>query len=231
MKNKFIPATEKNIKIFKEKHFNVLLNDMKKENIKLYKNNPEEMPTYNELKEDLEWSFKCKNMSNHQTIVPNTNFDFFTYIKNITNSEIENEMIILLDENKNIIGNKIVSNGTTIDVVDDEGPGHKVWKYILSNPNAKYFIHIHNHPRIIVAKPSLSDKFQMVRHKMIGNLFHVKLLDACIVSEFDFYSQFQHEQNDKTKPILKYWETNVFPDDMIYKNLPIWSILRKSLED
>lgn len=228
MKNKFITPTAVNVKEYKEKNYNQLLDEMKKANWESFKDIPEFLPSEEELRQDLEYLYNPNKMKKHETLIPDTGIDFYQHLVKIQNSDIENELIILLNENKEIIGSKIVSVGDAVSINEHE---QNVWEYILSNKTAKFFIHIHNHPKVIVCEPSLEDEFQFAKHKMTGNLMGIKMLDACIISEFDFYSQFQNEKNKSTTPILKYWKTHKLPTSMIDENLPIWSMLRKSLED
>ena len=231
MKNKFIPATDRNIEEYKERNYQVIYDNMMKANLELYKGILDCMPSEEIVRKDLDYLYDKNKMHNHITFVPGTNNDFFEEIVKIQKSETEKELIILLNSEKEIIGSEIVSVGDETCIQNQEEPGHNVWNYVLKHKDAKYFIHVHNHPRIVVCEPSLEDSLQMARHKVLGNLMNIKMLDACIVSEFDFYSQYQYEQEDKTQPILNYWNTNKFPLEMIDENLPIWSILRKSFEN
>lgn len=228
MKNKFITASKENIAKYKEKYFQEIFNGLKEKNKKIYFD--EEMPTDEELTKSVNFSFDPKNMSNHKTLTPKTNIDYYEYIKMIQKADVEHELVVLLDENKKPISSKVVNNGTVVGVGEIGKPGHKVWSYVLNEPKAKYIIHVHNHPHAVAALPSFSDKLQILRHKMIGNLLNVKLLDACIISEFDFYSQYQFEEKNSKNNLLEYQIPKEVTKELATQNWLMYSMLKQTVE-
>lgn len=230
MKNKFIVANIENIEKNKEKYFLKTLNAIKEKNKPLYDSGLMEEPTDEELAKRLDVLFNTEKMSKHQTIVPNTNIDFYEYISEIQNEEIENELIVLLDEQKRPFSSKIVNSGNEISVGDLNKPGHAIWSYVLNNPKTKFIIYVHNHPHTVSVFPSYSDKIQTLRHKMLGNLLNVELLDSCIISEFDFFSQYQYEQTNKNKQLLNYKIEKDVEEKLKEQNKTVGLFLKQIIE-
>lgn len=202
LNQKFIPPTKENIQEYKKFHYETLKNSHIEANKYLYQGIEECMPTDEEIDKFIDKIYNPMNMYNHDTIVPGTNYDYYEFIKSIQDSPIELSMIILLDKNKKPFKSMVIEEGTETKVGDFEKPFHKMFACLLNEPKAKYFIHVHNHPNVIVCRPSSGDMSHTYNESMLGNIFRVKMLDSCIISEFDFYSQYQFEKDLDSKEKL-----------------------------
>lgn len=205
MRNKrFIELSTENVDDYVVQNFDKLFTSQKKVVDKMFEGMDDLCPykNDNELKNMVMTKFlNPERMSNHVTVIPETNTDFYEHVKCIQDLDIENKLIILLDENKTILSSEIVEIGNETNVGDLDRPYCNVFSYVLSEPKAKYFITVHNHPKVIATFPSHGDMATAYNEARIGNLFNVKLLDACIISEFDFYSQYQYERNNNINDI------------------------------
>lgn len=230
-KNRFIESTEENIQKYKNRYYKIVCNDLMKLNEKVYVNAPKKYWMTHEQAEQLTSEmYDAQRMANHKTVVYGTEYDLYDYISNIQDKDLEHECIVLCDENKRPFDSKIITVGDSISVGDTDAPVQDALRYILANKRAKYFIHVHNHPHCIATYPSFGDKMVMIRHKIIGNLIRIPLLDVCIINEFDFYSQRQYELTPDSEKILNYTLRSDFAEEMIKKNLAIWTIMRQALE-
>lgn len=161
-------------------------------------------PVDNQMVEDYVYQ-KLLNpelMSQHQTIVPDSNIDIYEYLKDIQKSPIEKNLVILLDKNKIPVDFKITDIGDTSKVGDADRPYSNVMEFVLSNKKARYFIHAHNHPLTIGCFPSASDMAITFTESILGKIHQIELLDSCIISEFDFFSQAQYESQLEEKDCL-----------------------------
>lgn len=220
---KFIEPTKENIEKYKEQYYQEYLREYI-ENSKLLKElNPN--ITDESLTDFIDKSFSPEGIVVHDTIVPGTNYDYYDLIKEIQAESIEKKMIVLLDKDKRPIGAKVVEIGDARTVFDPEGPMHSIFRYILENKNAKYFIDVHNHPRSVALKESIGDRVQTQKHLLLGNLIDVRLLDSCIINEFGYLSMFT-----KSPEIFKPEITNEFAQNLKKKNAPLYYALKYAIE-
>ena len=207
----------------KEKYM-LLFNAEKEAYKRIFKGMEEFMPNDEAIKSHVEKVLDVKNMSNHSTIVPGTEYDYYQFISCIQGADREHNIIVLLDKDKKPIASKITDVGDAVTVGDVDRPYSNVFKYILDHPEAHYFIHVHNHPYAIANIPSTGDKSITYAESILGDMFGVKMLDSCIISEFDFYSQCQAERKDKKKLLKHNISDNLFSyikreDSMLYRFL------------
>lgn len=192
---KFMPATKENVERHTLEHFDELFQSQKESKKKLFKGIEEMMPTDEHIKGYIKNKFlNPEYMSHHDTIIPDTGYDYYDIVKEIQGIQNEKLLIILLDKNKNILEHKIVKEGTE-NRLDNGRTYWDEFKYLLSNENAYYFITVHNHPNAISAFPSSGDIASAYNEAMLGNIFGVKALDSCIITEYDYYSQAEEDKS------------------------------------
>lgn len=179
-------------------------------------------------------------ISKHDTVVPNTNIDIYEHIQKIQKDDIERYLVILLDENKKPITSKIVLEGTETGLPGHEIMAKAITEFLLSVPNAKYFIGAHNHPRTVGIVQSTGDQIQTWKNVMLGNMLGITMLDDCIVNLFGFYSyatdlrlnpKLDKFNKEKQSP----FEFSIYYDkelkQLMKKDVILYSAIKKTLGD
>lgn len=121
---------------------------------------------------------------------------------NKRHSEYLMYLIIDLDEEK-VVANKTVTDCSPSSVsltaqfaldkfLFDEYDKFK--EYALIDPTRYVLVDIHNHPNCVAAMPSVLDEAQMLRRIVIMNGFMMSYGDSMIVTPYDCFSEYQHEE-------------------------------------
>ena len=131
------------------------------------------------------------SMSNHA--LKSGGVDLRQACEMIRRKELEHLVYIVLDGERNILG-YIVAEGHEYDI-GNEVIQAASRKLICDYPEAKEVIMMHNHPHLVVAEPSFLDGRMAMKIKVALDLFGIKLIDDCVVTEVDFYSRKWAEMN------------------------------------
>lgn len=210
---------KKYIKEYKEKYYQIFLDDVIKTSEKAYREimGEELWSSYvQSVIKETNRRFELENMSNHKTVIPNTEHDITPYITDLIGAEVEIMKIIIVDDNgKPIKCHTISSNSSTI-IFE---PLKEVFKFLLKE-DAKRFIWLHNHPHNVAAVFSEGDTKIDFNLLTLAKALNIELIDSMIVTDFDFVSRYQceHSPCDENKQ-LGINREKIFTRDVVSKKI------------
>ena len=132
-------------------------------------------------------------MSNHSTKFKN--IDIEEICGDMRSLDYEEARYLMFDKNDNYIGYISGTDnnpcGISKKVMDD------MLESVLNNENCSGIIYIHNHPHEVVAIVGKTDLQGSQKLEETLKQSNRKLINSCVISELDFYSQLQ--ANNKRK--------------------------------
>ena len=222
----FIEPTVENIEDYRKEHFEIFKNNILEGNKRLFRHMPEYAPSDEENNAFFEKIYNKDLLHNDEIVVPGTDYNYYEYIKDIQGSNVEKVVVVMLDKDKKPFDSKIVKTGEETIVKDDTRPYCDVFAYALSNPKCKYFIMVHNHPHCICCFPSSGDLAVTYNQTVLSKVFNVVMLDSCIISEFDYYSIYKNETNEKEKTLYPIVDKDLM-NEIAHKNNMLYRFLMR----
>lgn len=146
------------------------------------------------------YSLVDRDLKKHECVIPGTNISYQHEVEDMCERELETNKIIALDENYNIIGNRILTKGSKKSIEYDFAA---IAEYLLSM-KAKFYIHVHNHPEYYGQDFSLADYIITFRIARFTEQMGIHMVDAVICSEFDFVSLIQNGDMCRGTTIIHY---------------------------
>lgn len=210
---------KKYITEYKEKYYQIFLDDVIKESEKAYREIMGEdlWESYvQSIIKETDRRFEIENMSNHKTVIPDTEYDISPYIVDLIDAEVEIMKIIIVDDKgKPLKCHTISSNSATI-VFE---PLKEIFKFLLKE-DAERFIWLHNHPHNVAAVFSEGDTKMDFNLLTLAKALNMELLDSMIVTDFDFVSRYQceHSPSEENKQ-LGINREKIFTRDVVEKKL------------
>lgn len=166
----------------------------------VYKDKKDLYDTIDELDKRYDYLTDFNNRTLHKPEYDG--IDLTKQIDMIKGDILEYAMIVIVDEFEHeIVDYAIVSKGTKNTCLIDDG------KYNIIDMFKKHrfrnmltVVKIHNHPRVVVAKPSVADIEVNSLLKHVCDFFGYRFGDSMVVTNYDVYSSLQ----DKGEEVSKY---------------------------
>lgn len=165
----------------------------------VFSNISELYSTIDELNQHYEYLTDFGNRSFHQPEYHG--IDLSKQVEMLRGHILQHSLIVIIDEFENkIVDYAVISKGTKNTCLTEDG------KYSIVDLFKKHrfkdyltVVEMHNHPRVVVARPSVADREVHFLLKHVCNFFSYRLGDNFIVTDYDIYSSLQDNSEDTSE--------------------------------
>ncbi len=169
----------------------------------------------------LKSAYHAECVYRHPCAIFGTDIDLYDTVSCLQGLDHHEFMIITLGEDHRVLDRHVFVMNEEKDMTHYQDDMFGILSYLVTQKEAYYFITVHNHPHYINASPTVSDDYCTMKLSSIGNLMGIKMIDACIITDFDFYSKAQYQDNHPETPrvirakLSKKIEEDIFQEDFL----------------